>query len=69
MKRKTGLDRILMGHYSFFLENNGSSLNFLQINGSSLIISYHNENNINIEKIGVQTDEAERQITISFAKS
>ena len=40
-----------------------------KINWSSLIISYHNENNM-IAKIGLQTNEAERQKqkTISFAK-
>ena len=32
-----------------------------KINGSSLIILYHNKSNINIEKIGLQTYEAERQ--------
>ena len=26
IKRKTGMDRILMGHYSFFLENDRSSV-------------------------------------------
>ena len=56
-----------MGHYSYRYKINESCLIITKT------ISYlnHNEDNINIEKIGLQTNEEERQKqkTIYFAKN